>query len=110
MCALPVLTGLDDPPTAETRGRFDPGERSPRPPVADRSPRGRREETQMAVEADEARFEGFTPRDCAEPRTTGGRAWCHSDQEWCYPTTPCRGCELPQLRARLARLTDIAAT
>jgi hypothetical protein len=62
----------------------------------------------MAVEADEARFEGFTPRECAEHRTTGGRAWCHSDQEWCYPTDPCRGCELPQLRAALSRLASAA--
>lgn len=25
----------------------------------------------------------------AEHRTTGGRAWCHSCHEWCYPEAPC---------------------
>jgi hypothetical protein len=28
----------------------------------------------------------------AEHRTTGSRAWCHQDREWCYPTGLCRCC------------------
>lgn len=44
-------------------------------------------------------FEGLASRECGEHRTTGQRAWCHDCTEWCYPQAPCRGCELPQLRA-----------
>lgn len=49
-------------------------------------------------------FEGHLPRECGEHRTTGGRAWCFGCSEWCYPEQPCKGCELPMLRARLERL------
>ncbi len=34
-------------------------------------------------------------------QTTGGRAWCYRDSEWCYPSLLCRGCELATLQARL---------
>jgi hypothetical protein len=47
-------------------------------------------------------FEGHPDRDCGEHRTTGNRAWCHDCQEWCYPDSPCKGCELPQLRIQVA--------
>lgn len=49
------------------------------------------------------RFAGHDGRECGEHRTTGGRAWCFTDQEWCYPEIPCRGCELPSLRKCVER-------
>lgn len=49
-------------------------------------------------------WEGFADRECGEHRTTGSRAWCFACSEWCYPTSPCAGCELPKLR----RLVDAA--
>lgn len=49
-------------------------------------------------------FTGHTERECGEHRTTGPRAWCHDCTEWCYPEGPCKGCELPQLRANVAEL------
>jgi len=53
-------------------------------------------------------FEGHAGRECTEHRTVGEhRAWCHDDHEWCYPQAPCRGCELPQLRAENERLRGI---
>jgi hypothetical protein len=58
----------------------------------------------------DARFEGHPGRECGEHRTLGGRAWCHSCSEYCYPDGPCRGCELPQLRDRLARLLGATRT
>jgi hypothetical protein len=51
-------------------------------------------------------FTGHTERECGEHRTTGPRAWCHECCEWCYPEEPCKGCELPQLRAHLALLNN----
>lgn len=62
----------------------------------------------MADPADGTPFEGFLTRECTEHRTLGARAWCHDCTEYCYPESPCRGCELPQLRARLARLAAAA--
>lgn len=53
-------------------------------------------------------FTGHTGRECGEHRSTGDRAWCHGCGEWCYPVIPCKGCELPQLRASLAKLTHPA--
>ena len=48
-------------------------------------------------------FLGFEPRECGEHRTVGDhRAWCYADSEWCYPSAPCRGCEIVQLREQLA--------
>lgn len=45
-------------------------------------------------------FEGHPNSECGEHRTVGShRAWCFNDTEWCYPHAPCRGCELPVLRA-----------
>lgn len=45
-------------------------------------------------------FEGHADSECGEHRTVGPhRAWCYNDTEWCYPHAPCRGCELPILRA-----------
>ena len=59
----------------------------------------------------EADFEGHPDRECGLHRTTGGRAWCFTCSEWCYPSQPCAGCELPQLRATVerlqARITDL---
>ena len=49
-------------------------------------------------------WDGFAERECGEHRTTGGRAWCFADSEWCYEHIPCRGCELPALRAEVERL------
>ena len=49
-------------------------------------------------------WEGFAKRECGEHRTTGQRAWCFDCHEWCYETIPCKGCELPILRARIAEL------
>lgn len=52
-------------------------------------------------------FEGFADRECGEHRTVGShRAWCHACSEWCYPDSPCKGCELPILRAKIESLTD----
>lgn len=58
-------------------------------------------------------FTGHDDRECGEHRTTGHRAWCFDDSEWCYAEIPCRGCELPALRrrveeaeAKLQRLRD----
>jgi hypothetical protein len=48
-----------------------------------------------------ASFTGLEGRGCGEHRTTGSRAWCFDDGEWCYPEAPCRGCELPGLRQKL---------
>lgn len=54
---------------------------------------------------DEPNWEGFEDRECGEHRTVGSRrAWCFEDSEWCYRTIPCRGCELPILRARIIEL------
>lgn len=47
---------------------------------------------------------GVTDRECDEHRTTGQRAWCFDCREWCYPATPCRGCETSWLRQRIAEL------
>ena len=58
------------------------------------------------AETTELDFEGHAGRECGEHRTVGGRAWCHDDSEWCYPGLPCRGCELPQLRAEMKRLRE----
>lgn len=52
--------------------------------------------------SDEPNWEGAAENECGEHRTTGGRAWCFACQEWCYRSLPCRGCELPPLRAELA--------
>lgn len=50
-------------------------------------------------------FMGHEPSECGEHRTVGDhRAWCYDDSEWCYPSSPCRGCELPILRAEIERL------
>lgn len=55
--------------------------------------------------SDDSNFEGHDPRECGEHRTVGPhRAWCYDCREWCYPDSPCKGCELPQLRAQVARL------
>ena len=35
-------------------------------------------------------FEGHAWPD--EHRTTGGRAWCSTVSEWCYPNAPCARC------------------
>jgi hypothetical protein len=49
-------------------------------------------------------FTGHAGRECGEHRSTGPRAWCHDCSEWCYRDSPCKGCELPQLRAENERL------
>lgn len=54
------------------------------------------------------RFEGHVGRECGEHRTLGARAWCHDCSEYCYPDGPCRGCEIPQLRAQAARAAQLA--
>jgi len=56
-----------------------------------------------------ARWEGYTPRECGEHRTTGQRAWCFDCQEWCSLGLPCRGCEIGPLLdvARAAMRIDI---
>jgi hypothetical protein len=54
---------------------------------------------------DAPNFEGHKGSECGEHRTVGAhRAWCHACHEWCYPDGPCKGCELPQLRAEIERL------
>jgi hypothetical protein len=45
---------------------------------------------------------GAEERECGDHYTSGNRAWCGDCSEWCYPQIPCKGCELPVLRARLA--------
>lgn len=64
------------------------GPGSGRPPQGDTAPR----------------FDGHDGRQCGEHRTTGHRAWCFDCSEWCYPNIPCRGCELPRMRALLAAI------
>lgn len=55
-------------------------------------------------------FTGYAGRECGEHRTVGAhRAWCHDCSEWCYPEMPCKGCELPKLRAELSQFYDLAA-
>lgn len=55
-------------------------------------------------------WHGEEHRECGEHRTVGAhRAWCHDDGEWCYPAIPCRGCELPKLRALLKEALGIVA-
>ena len=49
-------------------------------------------------------FHGHDDSYCGrgEHRTVGSyRAWCHACSEWCYPSAPCKGCELPLLRAQI---------
>ena len=29
-------------------------------------------------------------------RTTGDRAWCSEDSQWCYPDNGCVGCRFPE--------------
>jgi hypothetical protein len=53
-------------------------------------------------------FDGHAGRECGEHRTTGARAWCSACSEWCYPEQPCKGCELPMLRARLEEVEAAA--
>jgi hypothetical protein len=53
-------------------------------------------------------FTGHAGRECGEHRSTGPRAWCHGCSEWCSPEGPCKGCELPQLRARVDALEALA--
>ena len=56
---------------------------------------------QVEIRDERGNFEGFEPRDCREHRTVGThRAWCHDDGEWCYPSSPCRGCEEIPRKAR----------
>ena len=52
---------------------------------------------------------GVDGRECGEHRTTGGRAWCYADSEWCYPEVPCRGCEIVQLRKDSELLRHVRA-
>lgn len=47
------------------------------------------------------KFDGHENRECGDHHSTGRRAWCFACSEWCYPRIPCRGCELPALRAEL---------
>lgn len=49
-------------------------------------------------------FVGHADRECGEHRTVGYRAWCFTCSEWCYPDWPCKGCELPALRAEVEAL------
>ena len=49
-------------------------------------------------------WEGYAERECGDHRTTGRRAWCFNCSEWCYPQFPCKGCERPQLEARIETL------
>ena len=52
----------------------------------------------------EANWNGVEQRECGEHQSTGRRAWCFGCTEWCYGDIPCRGCELPGLRAEIKRL------
>jgi len=55
-------------------------------------------------------FMGFSLADCGEHRTVGSyRAWCFDDTEWCYPSSPCRGCELPTLRQQITECHETIA-
>lgn len=54
-------------------------------------------------------FAGHDGRECGEHRTTGHRAWCFDDSEWCTQEIPCRGCELSGLRAALTAARDETA-
>jgi hypothetical protein len=55
-------------------------------------------------------FMGFFLSECGEHRTAGAhRAWCFDDTEWCYPSSPCRGCELPTLRQQITECHETIA-
>lgn len=55
-------------------------------------------------------FEGHVERECGDHRTVGPhRAWCFDCTEWCSATAPCKGCEVPQMRAEISRLQDALA-
>jgi len=51
---------------------------------------------------------GVADRECGEHRPTTWRAWCFACSEWCYENAPCRGCELPSLRAEVERLRGLS--
>jgi hypothetical protein len=50
---------------------------------------------------------GADGRECGDHRSTGQRSWCFDCTEWCYPESPCRGCELPALRDRLQLCEEV---
>lgn len=56
----------------------------------------------------EDNWEGEPERECGDHRTVGRRAWCHTCSEWCYPLTPCKGCELPILRTAFGEAVWLA--
>lgn len=54
-------------------------------------------------------FEGHSGRECGDHRTVGPhRAWCFDCHERCCPDSPCKGCELPVLGARITELVEAA--
>jgi hypothetical protein len=52
------------------------------------------------------RFAGHANRECGDHHSTGHRAWCFNCSEWCYEDIPCKGCELPSLRAAVQSLLN----
>lgn len=59
------------------------------------------------IRTPEGYFVGFEPRDCGDHRTVGPhRAWCYDCSTWCYPRSPCPGCEVVQLRGQLALIEE----
>lgn len=52
--------------------------------------------------ADAPEWLGFDNRECGEHRPLIERAWCSQCREYCYQQSPCKGCELPLLRALIA--------
>ena len=57
---------------------------------------------------EDGHFLGHAGSECGEHRTVGAhRAWCFQCSEWCYPEVPCKGCELPKLRAKLKEAVEV---
>lgn len=52
------------------------------------------------------RYFGHQPRDCGNHRTFGShRAWCGDCRKWCYPHSPCAGCQTTHDRVEPAAST-----
>jgi hypothetical protein len=53
---------------------------------------------------DNTPWPGHEGRECGEHHPGLNRGWCFDCTEWCYDISPCKGCEIPMLRARVEEL------
>ena len=63
-------------------------------------------DVRFAPVTDPCDFKGLPERVCGDHFTTGQRAWCFDDSEWCFPNAPCRGCEIPGIREENDRMRE----